>query len=286
MIVGMVFPQPSDGFEWVQAAAGPALRCAPLQAIADHLYTTRPWRLGSASGRADDGWDDVAAAMSVAADRLARLHQVHGADVLVARSPVPARRPPSDIVITDDAAIAVAVQAADCVPLLAADRRTGAVGAGHAGWRGLVARVPDQLIAAMRHEFGTEPADVVAAIGPSIGACCYEVGADVRGAFRAAGFTDRECEGWFFERPRATPNNPSMPRVSAAGRADHWFFDSWASARRQLEDAGVPAAQIHVAELCTASHEKWFCSYRRDGKAAGRMAGAIRSRAFFVSSQR
>src|SRR5262245_30074236 len=85
MIVGMRLPQPSDGFEWVQASAGPALRAAPLGQIADHIFTTCRWRLGASMEReSGDGWMDVAAAMAVGATRLARLHQVHGAAVVVA----------------------------------------------------------------------------------------------------------------------------------------------------------------------------------------------------------
>src|SRR5262245_59148395 len=128
MIVGMTFPQPSDGFEWVQAPAGPALRATALDHIADHIFTTRRWRLGTPAGPGGgDGWLGVAAAMGVDAARLARLNQVHGAAAIVAESTSTTARPRADILVTRDAAIAVAVQAADCVPLVAADRRTGAV---------------------------------------------------------------------------------------------------------------------------------------------------------------
>ncbi len=126
-------------------------------------------------------------------------------------------------------------------------------------------------------QFGTRPADLIVAIGPSIGACCYEVGVDVREALRAAGFGDGELARWFFDAPQPTAVNPSMSSVSSARRPNHWFFDGWAAARHQLERAGVPPDRIHVASLCTGSHPDLFCSYRRDGKPAGRMAGAIRS---------
>src|SRR5438093_214835 len=88
-----VNPQPSDGFEWVQASAGPALRCATLEPLADHLFTTRAWRLGRPAHGGDDEWTEVAAAMDVEPARLARVHQVHGAAVVVAGSASSANRP-------------------------------------------------------------------------------------------------------------------------------------------------------------------------------------------------
>ena len=259
----------------MQVGGLPVLRCRALEPFADHLFTTRGWLLGSRTDAADDGWAEVAGALGVPLTALARLHQVHGAAVRRATSANSMDRPAADIVVTSEDAVAVAVQAADCVPLLAADRRTGAVGAAHAGWRGLAVHVPTELISAMTREFGSEPDDLLVAIGPSIGACCYEVGIDVRDAFRAA-FGERNLSRWFFDDPCPTAINPSMARIGQARRADHWFFDGWSATRDQLECAGVPASQIHTAQLCTASHPDLLCSYRRDGKPAGRMAGVIR----------
>jgi polyphenol oxidase len=269
-------PQPSDQFAWVQAAVGPALVCGPLHAVARHIFTTRAWRLGSvATESRENGWSEVSAAMAVGPLNLVRVHQVHGAAIVVARSGDGAIRPPADIMITSDAAAALAVQAADCVPLLIADRRTGVVAAAHAGWRGLAARVPQVAVQALTREFGSVPADMVVAVGPSIGACCYEVGVDVRDAFARAGYRDADLARWFFEHPQPTAANASMPTLSNTRRADHWFMDAWRIARHQLELAGVPFDQIHVAALCTASHPDMLCSYRRDGTGAGRIAGAI-----------
>jgi YfiH family protein len=253
-------PQPNDRFVWVQPASAPALVCRPLLAIADHLFTTRGWTLGSAQPASDrKAWDEVAHALKVNGSHLVRVHQVHGAAVAIARNA--GRKPDADVIITDRSDLGLAVQTADCVPLLIGDRRTGAVAAAHAGWRGLAARVPGAAVKALAREFGSDAADLTAAIGPSIGACCYEIGIDVRDSFRAA-FSTGQWEAWF----------------RAGQRADKWLFDMWASTRAQLEEAGLPPDQIFVAGLCTASHPDVFCSYRRDGSPAGRMAGAIRSR--------
>ena len=226
----------------------------------------------------DEGWAEVAAVLGVDPENLARLRQVHSASVVTARPGGWASRPEADIVIARDAAVAVAVQVADCVPLLIADRRTGVVAAAHAGWRGLAARVPEVVVGALVDQFDSRPSDLVVAIGPSIGACCYEVGADVRDAFATAGFGARELANWFFSDPQPSAVNPAMAAVSRARRDTHWFFDGWSAARYQLERAGVSTDRIHVAALCTASHPDLFCSYRRDGHPAGRMAASIRGR--------
>jgi hypothetical protein len=235
---------------------------------------------GDASNQLTDArWTDVAAAMNVDAAHLARVRQVHGTMVVVARQAAAAGAD-ADIIVSDNPDLALAVQAADCVPILIADRRTGAVAAAHAGWRGLSVRVPAAAVAALGREFGSQRKDLVAAVGPAIGACCYEVGTDVFQRFVRTGFTGDQIGRWFLSRPAPSARNATvLPEASRNGgpRDDHWYFDAWASAREQLEAVGIPAGQIFVAELCTASHPEWLCSYRRDGSPAGRMAGAIRS---------
>jgi YfiH family protein len=244
-----------DGRSW--PAAG--LVCAPLLEIAPHLFTTRAWALGGTSRTSEQSaWDEVSAAVG-APGRLCRVRQVHGAAVAVA---APGGEPlvEADIIVSARKDVGLAVQAADCVPLLLADRRTGAVAAAHAGWRGLAAGVPAETVRAMVERCGSRAADLVAAIGPAIGRCCYEVGPDVREVFARP--TPADGGRWFADAP-------------SPGK---WMFDTWASARAQLEAAGIPADQIFESRLCTASHPDVFCSYRRDGVTAGRMAAAIVSR--------
>src|SRR5438105_13651612 len=121
----MTLPQPTRAFAWAQAAAGPALVCRPFESIAPHFFTTRKWSLGAArDGDSASAWEEVAAAVRVGATHLARLHQVHGAAAVAAD---PASRPNADIILSDSEDVAVAIQTADCVPLLLADRRTGAI---------------------------------------------------------------------------------------------------------------------------------------------------------------
>ena len=279
-VTDLAQPRPADGFEWRETPAGPALVCRALDLYAPHVFTTRGWTLGSApDGDRRAGWEEVARVLGLDVAHLARAHQVHGASVVVHRADEPQRSAElqqADVIVSDNPALALAIQAADCVPLLIADRRTGVVAAAHAGWRGMAARVPEVAVQALAREFGSRPADLVAGAGPSIGACCYEVGADVRDAFRRGGFADAVLAGWFFAAPQPTDRNPSMPGLPDTPRPHHWFFDGWAAARHQLEHAGVPPHQIHIAGLCTASHSQLLCSFRRDGPSAGRLAAVIR----------
>jgi hypothetical protein len=250
------------------------LVCRPLAEIAPHFFTTRGWPPGQA-GAGDEAWARVAESAGVPPSYLVRARQVHGTLVVAASEPG-TEMTDGDVIVTKNPALALAVQSADCVPILIADRGTGAVAAVHAGWRGLSVRVPGATVAAMTREFGSQRKDLVAAIGPSIGACCYEVGRDVLDRFIKTGFTGDQIERWFARAPAADPRNPPMPSLPKEARADHWYFDGWASAREQLRMVGIPEGQIFAAELCTASHPESLCSYRRDGSPAGRLAAVIR----------
>jgi YfiH family protein len=261
-----MLPELSGDFRWIETAQGPALVCQALEPFSRHFFTTRAWTLGTAiDDQRTPGWEELARAIGVTAENLVRARQVHGSSVVVRRKgqrPGGEQLSEADILVTDDPSVALAVQTADCVPLLIADRRTGSIAAAHAGWRGLAAHVPRVAVEALGRAFDSSPDDLVAAIGPAISAPRYEVGADVRIRFEQAGCSSEELARWF------TP----------ADRPERWFFDGWRAAFDQLTRTGLAVRQIHVAALCTASHPDVFCSYRRDGKRAGRIAGAIRAR--------
>jgi YfiH family protein len=278
MIEEMALPPLPAAFAWRGTAGGPALVSPMLEPIAAHFFTTRHWRLGLATtDRHDaDAWAAVAVAAGVPAADLVRADQIHGNVVFMAARGAP--RAAADIILNRDPSIAVAIQTADCVPLLLADHATGAVAAAHAGWRGMAARVPETAVVSLVSEFRARPADIVAVVGPSIGACCYEVGVDVREAFVRAGFSEAQLERWFSVYPRMSDTNPSMEGLRKPVRPEHWFFDGWTSVHEQLEAAGLRPDHIVASDLCTASHRSSFCSYRRDGAPAGRMAAVIRPR--------
>ncbi len=197
------------------------------------------------------------------------VRQVHGRGVVVIRkgSPVPLPRPEADALISDASDIAIAVRVADCVPLLLADRVRGVVAAVHAGWRGTAAGVVVAAIEALGREFATRANDVIAAIGPSIGACCYEVGTDLVDAFAAAGHERHLIDRWFLSPPPARGSTQRAPLTLDVAQAN---ID-------QLILAGVPEDQIYSSGLCTAMHLDVLTSYRKEREKAGRIAGVIRA---------
>lgn len=206
-------------------------------------------------------WHGVAAALGVDRAAVRLIKQVHGQGFAVVRrgeSPE-IERPEADIIITDDPPSAIGVRVADCAPILLADRTRPVVGAAHAGWRGAMHDVATAAVRALNETFGSTPANLIAAIGPSLGPCCGEMGPEVVEAFRDAGHDDADIDRWFTTGPR--------------GRA---HFDLWLANADQLERAGVPSNAIHVARLCTRCRPDTFHSYRAAGASAGRMLGAIR----------
>lgn len=230
----------------------------PLLAAANHFFTGRALTLR------DDvkEWDAVAATIGVGREELLLVSQVHEATVVVASAERrrPWSRPQADAIISNDPAAAIAVRVADCVPVLLSDEAGRAVAAIHAGWRGVSARAIIAGVDALWSNYGVRPERLIAAVGPSIGPCCYEVGESVYQAFRDAGHHTSVLESWFEPRP-----------------GGKFHLDLWRASRDQLEGAGVMSAHVHVAGLCTKTHANVFHSYRVDGTGAGRMIGVIRA---------
>lgn len=251
-------PEPSGAFVWRQAPWGAVLACTALEPYASHLFTTRDIAPGVGVGP-DEAWSAVAAWLRLDPAVLYGLDQVHGCRVLVtgAAAAAPSSNLPSaDAAISNQDADAVVVKTADCVPVLIADRTGRGVAAVHAGWRGTAQGIAAKTVDAMAETFGSHPRDLVAAIGPSIGPCCYEVGPEVRAGFAASSAAPAP---WF-----------------AQGAGDRSWLDLWRANAEQLADRGVPTAAIHVARLCTACNPGTFFSYRRERARAGRMLAAIR----------
>ena len=237
------------------------LQCRPLLELADHFFTA-----GDLALRADDReWTAVAQQIGLPLEQLFLIRQVHRADVAVARRGRTGRwdRPDADAIVSNDPSNAIGVRVADCAPILLADRRGGAVGAVHAGWRGAVQEAAAAGVEAMTREFGSAPRDLIAAIGPCLGPCCGEVGPEVVEAFREAGHSKDRIARWFAPGPSGRP-----------------YLDLWRANADQLEAAGLEAGNIHVAGLCTKTHAGVLHSYRAEGERAGRMAGVIRARAY------
>ena len=241
--------------------------------MAPHLFTSAA--VSVSRDPADPALAAVAASLGLDAADVAQVHQVHGRAVVtfdrdefqphgkgladVAKPEIRPDRIFADVLVSNDPRRAVGVRVADCVPILLADRTGRIVAAVHAGWRGTAARVVAAAVSAL-DQFGVAPHDLIAAFGPSIRACCYEVGPEVREAFRGAGFAESVTSDWF-----------------APGKGDRLYLDVPRANRDQLETLGVSADQIFDSGLCTAHHPGVFHSYRRAGTHAGRALGAIRA---------
>jgi YfiH family protein len=221
-------------------------------------------------------------AIGAAKMRPVLLRQIHS-DVAygVSNAMVQAAEPPKgDALFTQEPGVLLVVQTADCVPILLADTKRRAIAAIHSGWRGTVQRIAQKTIGRMQMEFGTLPGDIVAAIGPAIGLCCYEVGTGVAKEFDAkfanarewfdgpydalaSGENDPNWLPWLTMRPPGHP--PPTPTVQ---------LDLIAANRAMLEEAGVPAKNISASGLCTASRTDLFFSYRRE-RTTGRLMAAV-----------
>ena len=221
---------------------------------------------------------------------LVTLRQIHS-DLIHEVTAAPEHSLRGDALITHAPGVLLAVQTADCIPILLADRKHRAVAAIHAGWRGTLKRITAKTVGQMRLLFGTHPADVLAALGPAIGRCCYAVGPEVVQAF--AGQFASAAE--WFTAPAPSPLDRSaltfeqlsigqepMPlkwlTMAPPGHeppTPRLFLDLFAANRWQLLDAGLPPKNIIASDLCTACRTDLFFSYRREREHAGRLMGVI-----------
>ena len=183
-----------------------------------------------------------------------------------------------DGMVTDTPGLVLAVQTADCLPIILADRKRRAVGVFHAGWRGTVKRIVEKGVGEMRKHFNSDPRNLVAAIGPGVQGCCYEVGEEVRTKFEAQ---FAYASSLFREVKESDPVREKYPLLFLTARAPghselpvKLFLDLVEANRRQLLDAGMLAKNIDTAAPCTACHTELLFSFRAEKGVTGRMMGA------------
>lgn len=203
-------------------------------------------RRGSTPETRDEGRRRLTAALAPAG-RLLLLRQVHGTTI---------HRGPWEGTPEGDGGVAapgllVGIETADCLPVLVADVKRRVVGAAHAGWRGTAAGIANRLVETLIAD-GSSAADLRAALGPSIGGCCYEVGEDVRQAFGSAG------DGVFRDGPRGRPH-----------------LDLHRANTLQLLAAGLEPSALEAIDECTRCRADLYYSYRRDGAGTGRMVSYV-----------
>jgi polyphenol oxidase len=223
------------------------------------------------------------AALKASDMRVIALRQIHSDIVHVvsaANLPPSAETPKADALITNEPGLLLVIQTADCVPLLLADKKRHAIAAIHSGWRGTLQRIAEKALGRMQVEFGTRPRDVVAALGPAIGQCCFEVGPEVLAEF-AAKFP--EARQWFkgpFDALARGDNDPHWLPWLTMRPPGHQVpeprarLDLIAANRAILSAAGVSPGDIFSSGFCTACRTDLFFSYRRE-RVTGRMIAAI-----------
>ena len=164
--------------------------------------------------------------------------------------------PVSDALITDCKGICLLIFVADCVPVLLFDYKKKVIGLVHAGWKGTASLITSKTVQQMQSHYECRVQDIVCAIGPSVGPCCYEVGSEVIDKVR-------ECfpEG--------------LKLIHSPNNGNKYFFDLWRANKIQLRSCGIPEENIEIASICTFCHPDLFFSSRKEHKLTGRFAAGI-----------
>jgi hypothetical protein len=223
----------------------------------------------------------VEAVTGSAAVPLVTIRQIHSSLLVTAGAGQLVRDQPckGDGLMTDEPGLLLGVQTADCIPVLVADRKRRAVAAFHAGWRGTVKRIVEAGIGRMRLQFGSRPEDLVAAIGPGIGACCYAVGEEVLSSFESQFAYARELFVEVYDTDPVRTKYPMLfltqraPGHSSIGPSLHLNLAE--ANRRQLLAAGLKPRSIHSVGGCTSCQPALFFSHRASHGHAGRMMSVI-----------
>jgi YfiH family protein len=217
-------------------------------------------REGDVPARVLENWKRLEAAAGLPANGWALVSQVHGERVVRVDAGGPAchhrrRHPEADALVTAAKGVALGVLTADCLPIVLAVPGGGAVAIAHAGWRGTLAGIVQATVRELCAVAGAEPDDLLAAIGPSIGRCCLQVGAEVHDAFH---------ERWGAAHAR---------RILA--KSDPWRLDLPTANLIQLREIGLRTSNVAFVQHCTSCRKDLFYSYRRDGQKTGRMLNFV-----------
>jgi len=229
--------------------------CTRIGGVSDGPYASLNFspREGDPPDRVRANWQRLAAAFGIPCEQFFVVNQVHGDRFLIIEDAVTCHSLEDrqcDAIVTDRPGVAIGIKTADCAPVLLLDRRNRAIAAVHAGWRGTALGIAGKAVRVMAERFRTRPEDLSAAVGPSIGPCCYEV------------------DGPVFE---AVSGRGDAGRVLRPGRRKgRWMFDLPLANRLQLEEEGVDPERIATSGYCTCCRPDLFFSHRRDGAETGR----------------
>ena len=223
-----------------------------------HVFTTRKDGQGARSNgiKSPEDWRAVAEAFRIDPERVITVNQVHGENIVHVdmQNYRSMRSTQADAMITGASGIAIGVETADCVPVLLFDPATPAAAAVHAGWRSTVKKIVQKAVRRMQEAFGSDPAQMIAAIGPAIGPECYEIDEPVMGPVR---------EAFSFWKEVTSPRGK-----------DRWGLDLVTANKIELVQAGLAGGNSHAVGLCTSCRKDLFYSFRVEGR-TGRMLSVV-----------
>lgn len=252
---GEVTGSGAPGWSRRDGPCGAVLENDALQTVAPHVFTGRGLDVRGDPGGA---YDRLGRLFGVGGGDVCRVTQVHGRVVTLVRPDQPfSPDTAADAIVCSDPTRVISVRVADCVPILIADRGHRVVAAVHAGWRGTCASIAAAAVEAIV-SMGVPAEELVAAVGPSIGPCCYLVDRRVRNAFLAM---TPDAAAWMTE-----------------DGVDRWKLDLWQANVDHLAGAGVSEGAIEVSRVCSADNIDHCFSHRAEGPETGRMVAAIRRR--------
>jgi YfiH family protein len=212
------------------------------------------FREGDEESRVLQNWDCLATAFAIPMEQFLVVNQVHGDAIFVIK---PHGRYFStrdelnyDAIVTSRTNLAICIKTADCVPVFIVDQVKKVIAVVHAGWKGTALEISAKVIRLMQSQYGSQSADILAAIGPSIGKCCYEVDQATADAFRGQNNSD------LFLQP--------------GKKKDKWMLDLSKANFQHILDAGVPESNIEVSGFCTTCNQDMFFSHRGSGGITGR----------------
>jgi polyphenol oxidase len=220
----------------------------------DYASLNISFREGDLESKVLQNWNRLAMAFAIPLENFLTLNQVHGDDIFVIKpfgdylsADVALNY---DAIVTTRDNLAICIKTADCVPVFIVDRAKKIIAAVHAGWKSTALEISAKVIRLLYDKYGSSPRDILTAIGPSIGQCCFEVDEATANAF----LKQKDHEAFLF----------------AGERLNKWIVDLPESNRRQIINCGIPEENIDVSNLCTSCRQDLFFSHRGSGGITGR----------------
>jgi YfiH family protein len=235
--------------------------CTRLGGVSEEDYKSLniSFKEGDLESKVLQNWNRLAMAFAIPLENFLTLNQVHGDDIFVIKSYgeyLPTDKALDyDAIVTTRQNLAICIKTADCVPVFIVDRAKKIIAAVHAGWKGTALEITAKVINLLYDRYDSSPHDILAAIGPSIGLCCFEL--------------DEESADTF----RNQKNHEEF--LLAGNKPGKWIVDLPEANRRQMINCGIPEDNIDLSHLCTSCRQDLFFSYRGSGGITGRQLNFI-----------